>query len=115
MTVSDLSLQTSWLTIRTGRTPDCSLPRVGFRSAHQMSPLGTRATSLTPHSFLLQRMPVPPQDQASSIRKPGACDSAAKAAPAVPPEKLCSDWERPAAQRGDRAERAAPYQWLLPP
>ena len=33
ITVSDLLLNTSWLRIRTGRSPACSRPRAGFKSA----------------------------------------------------------------------------------
>jgi hypothetical protein len=31
--VSDLLLNTSWLRISTGRSPDCSRPLTGFKSA----------------------------------------------------------------------------------
>lgn len=38
MTVPDRSLNTSWLSTSTGRMPACSRPRVGFKSAHRISP-----------------------------------------------------------------------------
>jgi hypothetical protein len=43
ITVSDFLLNRSWLRIRTGRSPACSRPRTGFRSAQYTSPLSIRA------------------------------------------------------------------------
>src|SRR5437762_3428929 len=43
MTVPDRSLNTSWLSTRTGRRPDCSWPRTGLSSAQRISPLSIRA------------------------------------------------------------------------
>lgn len=39
ITVPDRALKISCLRTRTGRRPDCSFPRVGFISAHRISPL----------------------------------------------------------------------------
>ena len=46
ITVQERSLNTSWLRIKTGRSPACSLPRTGFRSAQRISPLSIRAKCL---------------------------------------------------------------------
>jgi hypothetical protein len=48
-------LNTSWLRMSIGRSPACSRPRTGVRSAQRTSPLSIRAKSL----YSLQALPRP--------------------------------------------------------
>src|SRR5437868_1078030 len=52
ITVPDFALKISWLITTTGRSPPCSWPRTGFKSAQTMSPLNIRA--MRRHSILLR-------------------------------------------------------------
>ncbi len=64
ITVPERSLNTSWLRTRTGRSPACSLPRIGIRSAQRISPLSIRAKCLGSRQGPPQPTPAPPPDSA---------------------------------------------------
>ena len=68
MTVPERSLKTSSLSTRTGRSPACSLRRVGSRSAQRISPLSMRATTRDPPSDLRRRIAAPRPDRAWRTR-----------------------------------------------
>jgi len=70
ITVPERSLKTSWLRMSTGRSPACSRPRTGLRSAQRTSPLSIRAKSLYSRPALPRPELSPHLGPASHIRAP---------------------------------------------
>src|SRR5574341_779108 len=70
MTVPERSLNTSWLKISTGRSPACSRPLTGFRSAQRISPLNIRAILTDPQKALLRPAPFRTPDRVWRILGP---------------------------------------------
>src|SRR5947199_10586819 len=70
MTVPERSLNTSWLRTRTGRSPACSRPRTGLRSAQRISPLSIRAKSPSCPPDLPQPWPARPDGRALGTPAP---------------------------------------------
>src|SRR3989449_7452593 len=87
MTVPERSLNTSWLRTRTGRSPACSRPRTGLRSAQRISPLSIRAKSPSFPPGLPQPGPSRPRGRALRTPAPSAC-----AAPAPASRRVRSQW-----------------------
>jgi len=92
ITVPERSLNTSWLIIKTGRSPCCSLPRVGLSSAQRMSPLNILAMIQTLLWRYLRPSLVQPSCRAWRTHEQAACALSARSSLSRRIEMPVSDW-----------------------